>query len=194
MANRSSNLQKQLKSRVHGLMKKGNELNRRYGVRVALLVKDGLDIWTFQSESTWPEFFSDYTQRGSSYNPSDFMTLSEYQKASGAAASFDFTTPQFSSPDPQPVPELLSEDLALLQAFNSGYPIIESGESRVSVTNPALSEEIYINEVNGNSKRSPRRTSDLSVKRPRKEKWSSKPVTRSVAKTVHHHDPYNFTS
>jgi hypothetical protein len=203
MASRAPNLQKQLRSRLHGLMKKANELNRRYGVRVAVMIEDGPDKWTYQSEETWPSYFKSISNGKNHFFPSDFITLSEYQRGSVISeVSLDecnFAIPPLPTPPSHPIHDFEDEDFALLQALGSKYTPIEPSEVAISdaklPTHQPLAEHMSEYELNNNSKRPLPNAPSPSIKKAKKAMWSSKckPVTRSVARNGHQ-DPYNFAS
>jgi hypothetical protein len=176
-------------------MKKANELNRRYGVRVAVIVDDepALDEWTYQSDESWPPYFKSVSRGKNRYFPGDFITLSEFQRG-GVVALLDdsnFAAPSLPTPPSHPARDFEDDNFALLQALGSGYPPIESNETPLS--HQATEERVCGYELNKHLKRPPPSTLNHSMKKARKSTWSSngKPVTRSVVRTGHQ-DNYNF--
>ena len=188
MVSRTPNQQKQADSRALGLMKKGDALYRKYGVRVAIAIDDNVKKSSYRCDNGWQAYFVAPDERR--YSPGDFITLSEYQKGNEILSdvSLELAPLPPSTFPPHPVNDLEDGDFALLQAFNSEYPPLDLSET-AAISEPAHSTE----HVRGpNSKRPLPNTPDTSAKKARKEIWSSssKPVTRS-AKNVQH-DPYNF--
>ena len=119
MANRASNLQKQVTSRLHGIMKKGNELNRKYGIKIAIFAEDSPANnsvrWAYQNDENFLSQIYTTFQTQNRFYPTDFMTVSEYHREAS----------KLSKSEPTPFAEFEDEDLALLRAVGSGYASIE---------------------------------------------------------------------
>ena len=192
MASRPPIQQKQLNSRFHGLMKKANELYKRHGVRVAVLMEDGAENWAYQSEEAWPSSHN-IPERGRQFFPSDFITLSEYQRRSAASSEASSAAPGLPAPLLSTLPsesshDFKDEDLALFQALGSRYPNMEA-----VVPEPVVMQTSYGLKIG--SKRPLAQTADSSTKKARRvtEPTNSRPTTRSESKHGHE-DPYNFAS
>ena len=163
-------------------MKKANELNRRYGVKVAVFVYDSVvpNEWAYQSDQLWvPDFSNLSVGPGKThFIPSDFITLSEYHKSGIILSRPDYNSTmsplRFSS---SLLPNNLNDmDNTLLRAL--GYPSIDT-----SKTNASLSENNNY-EINHNRKRSISTGSDYPVKKTKQsaELSNQRPVTRSDSK------------
>ena len=132
MASRTPQQQKQLSSRAYGLMKKANELNRRYGVKVVVFVNDSVvpNEWAYQSDQSWvPDFSNLSVGPGKThFIPSDFITLSEYHKSGIILSRPDYNSTisplRFSS---SLLPNNVNDmDNTLFRAL--GYPSIEASQ------------------------------------------------------------------
>ena len=119
MANRAPNLQKQVTSRLHGIMKKGNELNKKYGIKIAIFAEDSPANnsvrWAYQNDETFLSQIYSTFQTQNRFYPADFITVSEYHKQTSKLGKTSST----------PFTEFEDDDLALLRAVGSGYASIE---------------------------------------------------------------------
>ena len=119
MANRAPNLQKQVASRVRGIMKKGNELNQKYGIKIAIFAEDSPANnsvrWAYQNDENFLSQIYTTFQTQNRFYPTDFMTVSEYHRE----------VSKLSSTEPTPFAEFEDEDLALLRTVGSGFAAAE---------------------------------------------------------------------
>ncbi|KAI9743713.1 MAG: hypothetical protein M1818_003029 [Claussenomyces sp. TS43310] len=72
---RSNAESKQFKQRKAGLMKKANELYKLCGVRVAVIIQDREDWYSYRSQRSWPAGTD--IEYGDTMVPDDFITLRE---------------------------------------------------------------------------------------------------------------------
>ncbi|KAE8442179.1 hypothetical protein EG329_003767 [Mollisiaceae sp. DMI_Dod_QoI] len=112
MPSRQKNEQKNFLGRRLGLARKCNDMKRLYGVRAALLIEDGSDVFIYQSEENWPPAF-DHILADRKF-PGDFTTLRQHLSASTSAE----TTPELlpTSSPPQAL-DLEGDYFSLVQDF-----------------------------------------------------------------------------
>jgi hypothetical protein len=132
MGSRAPNLQKQVTSRLHGIMKKGTELNRKYGIKIAIFAEDSpennLARWAYQNDESFLSQIYTTFQTQNRFYPTDFITVSEYHREASTANQVSST----------PFAEFADDDLALLRAVGSGYasrdPPPQPAQQRVSAS------------------------------------------------------------
>ncbi|KAE9373850.1 hypothetical protein N431DRAFT_466104 [Stipitochalara longipes BDJ] len=73
--------QRQFDRRRFGVMKKANEINLRFGAKVAVFILHEEDHWDFRSEPNWPPEMSNTC--GNLSIPSDFITHSDHIRGQG---------------------------------------------------------------------------------------------------------------
>lgn len=115
MSTRAPNLQKQVASRLHGIMKKGNELNKKYGIKIAIFAEDSPANnsirWAYQNDENFLSQIYTTFQTQNRFYPTDFITVREASKLGRTS--------------PTPFAEFEDNDLALLRAVGSGYTATE---------------------------------------------------------------------